>query len=216
MVTVTGTDTPVIEMTEHKVDFHCHILPGVDDGVRTLEETLAILKEYESLGLADVWCTPHIMEDCGNTTEGLKERFNQLLDAYDGTVRLHLGAEYMMDNLFLERLETGDLLTVDGKVLVETSYFCPPANLDSILDKIKSKGYFPILAHPERYMYMSKEDYRKYKASGIYFQMNLGSLKGYYGRHVKKKAKWLKRKGYYDYTGSDLHGRNMIRNIFTD
>lgn len=195
-------------------DFHCHILPGVDDGVSTMEDSLAILSEYESLGITTVWCTPHVMEDCPNTTEGLKARFSQLRLEYKGTISLNLAAEYMMDNLFLERLESGDLLTLDGKVLVETSYFNPPANLDDTLERIKSKGFFPILAHPERYMYMSKEDYRKYKASDIFFQMNLGSLKGYYGRHVKKKAKWLKRKGFYEYSGSDLHSRSMVSHIF--
>ena len=196
-----------------KTDFHCHILPGVDDGVRKMEDTLAILKDYESLGITTVWCTPHVMEDCPNTTEGLKARFSELQQEYKGNITLHLAAEYMMDNLFLERLEAGDLLTIDGKVLVETSYFNPPANLDETLERIKSKGYFPILAHPERYMYMSKDDYKKYKSSDIFFQMNIGSLKGYYGRHVKKKAKWLRRKGFYDYSGSDLHSRTMVPHI---
>lgn len=200
--------------TRPKTDFHCHILPGVDDGVRTMEDTLAILKDYESLGIETVWCTPHVMEDVPNTTEGLKARFAELKEAYKGPIQLNLAAEYMMDYLFLDRLESDDLLTIDGKVLVETSYFNPPANLDATLERIKSKGYFPILAHPERYMYMSKSDYKKYKKEDIFFQMNLGSLKGYYGKHVRRKAKWLVRKGFYDYSGSDLHRHSMIPSLF--
>ena len=93
-------------------DFHSHILPGVDDGVQTMEESLAILREYESLGVQAVWLTPHIMEDIPNTTAHLKARFSELQAAYTGSVRLYLAAENMLDNLFLERLERNDVLPI--------------------------------------------------------------------------------------------------------
>lgn len=194
-------------------DYHSHILPGVDDGVHFMEDSLKILAKYEELGITTVWCTPHVMEDCPNTTENLKARFQELKNAYKGQIELHLAAEYMMDNLFIERLESKDILTLEDKVLVETSYFNPPAPVGEMLENIKSKGYYPVLAHPERYMYMDRKQYKALKAAGIFFQMNLGSLKGYYGRHVKRKAKWLKRKGFYDFVGSDLHRRSMIDKI---
>lgn len=88
-------------------DCHSHILPGVDDGVRTMEESLAILDRYERLGMKTVWLTPHIMEDVPNKTADLKERFNLLCQNYKGGLRLHLGAENMIDNLFEERLAAG-------------------------------------------------------------------------------------------------------------
>ena len=189
-------------------DWHSHILPGVDDGVQTMEEALQILKKYEELGVKEVWLTPHIMEDIPNTTAHLKERFTELQTSYQGNVRLHLAAENMLDNLFEERLEKNDLLPIGehrDHLLVETSYFNPPMGLYDILQRIKAKGYYPILAHPERYTYMEKEDYRKLKAMGIKFQVNLFSLIGIYGSDVKKKAEWNLKNNFYNLVGSDLH-----------
>ena len=144
-------------------DHHSHILFGVDDGVKTLEVSLRVLQRYEEIGIAEVWCTPHIMEDIPNTTQGLRERFAELTAAYQGPIRLHLAAEYMMDQLFEERLQNKDLLPLGAegnRLLVETSYFNPPMGMHNILKRIKSQGYFPVLAHPERYVYMDKNDYR--------------------------------------------------------
>ena len=189
-------------------DHHSHILPGVDDGVKKMEVSLNVLEQYEQFGIAEVWCTPHIMEDIPNTTDGLRARFAELCEAYHGPIRLHLAAENMMDALFEERLEQGDLLPLgnEGKhLLVETSYFTPPMDMDSILRRIKQKGLHPVLAHPERYVYMGKERYAELKGNGILFQLNLSSLAGAYGPEAKDKAKWLLKKDYYNIIGSDLH-----------
>ena len=194
-------------------DYHSHILFGVDDGVKTLDVSLQVLQRYEEIGISKVWCTPHIMEDIPNTTAGLRDRFTELKNAYTGPVQLRLAAEYMMDELFEQRLEQNDLLPLgeDGNcLLVETSYFNPPMDLQGILKRIKSKGYFPVLAHPERYVYMSKEFYRILKEQDILFQLNLSSLAGAYGEESQKKARWLLKKQYYNIAGSDLHS---FRNI---
>lgn len=127
-------------------DWHCHLLPGVDDGVQTMEESLQVLSLYEELGISEVWLTPHIMEDMPNRTADLKERFAELDAAYQGNITLHLAAENMLDNLFEERLAKNDLLPLgkDGRhLLVETSYFNPPMGLNNILLRIKAKGMFP-------------------------------------------------------------------------
>ena len=196
-------------------DWHCHILPGVDDGVQTMEEALQILAEYERLGVKEVWLTPHIMEDIPNTTEKLRDRFTELRTAYQGSVMLHLASENMLDNLFEERLEKNDLLPIgkDGKhLLVETSYFNPPMGLSNILLRIKAKGYYPILAHPERYMYMSETDYKRLNSMNVKFQLNQFSLLGLYGKEVQKRAKTLQKQGLYNYIGTDLHQINILRN----
>ena len=196
-------------------DWHCHILPGVDDGVQTMEEALQILAEYERLGVKEVWLTPHIMEDIPNTTEKLRDRFTELRTAYQGSVMLHLASENMLDNLFEERLEKNDLLPIgkDGKhLLVETSYFNPPMGLSNILLRIKAKGYYPILAHPERYMYMSETDYKRLNSMNVKFQLNQFSLLGVYGKEVQKRAKTLQKQGLYNYIGTDLHQINILRN----
>lgn len=189
-------------------DHHSHILPGVDDGVKKMEVSLKVLERYEQIGIAEVWCTPHVMEDIPNTTEGLKTRFAELQEAYQGPIKLHLAAEYMMDALFEERLEQGDLLplgTEGNQVLVETSYFNPPMDLDGLLRRIKQKGLHPMLAHPERYVYMRKERYKELNGNRIRFQLNLSSLAGAYGPEAKDKALWILKQGYYDIAGSDLH-----------
>lgn len=189
-------------------DWHSHILPGVDDGVQTMDEALEILALYEVLGVKSVWLTPHVMEDIPNTTTHLKGRFEELQAAYKGAVQLHLAVEYMLDNLFWERLDNNDLLPLGKKgdrLLVETSYYNPPANLHGLLDRIKAKGYYPVLAHPERYIYMSGDDCMKLKKTGILFQANLPSFVGVYGRGANAKARQMLRNGHYDFVGTDIH-----------
>ena len=178
-----------------------------------MEESLQILSLYEKLGVNEVWLTPHIMEDMPNTTSALKARFEELEAAYQGNIVLHLASENMLDNLFEERLAKNDLLPLgkDGKhLLVETSYFNPPMGLSNILLRVKSKGYYPALAHPERYNYMDESNYRQLKGLNVKFQLNLFSLAGAYGAGVRKKAGWLMKNGFYDLAGSDMHGLAIL------
>ena len=166
-------------------DWHSHILPGVDDGVKTMEESIEVLKAYETLGFERVWLTPHIMEDYPN----------------------------MLDSLFEERLVSNDFLPIgeDGNhLLVETSYYTPPMGMDEMLDRVKEIGYFPVLAHPERYRYMDEREYLRLKGKGVLFQMNFVSLVGGYGETARKKAEWLLSKGMIDMTGSDVHRLDHI------
>lgn len=189
-------------------DWHSHILPGVDDGVRTMREALEILRRYEELGVKSVWLTPHIMEDIPNETAFLRERFAELQRSYSGAVELYLAAENMLDALFEERLAKNDLLPIGDRgdhLLVETSYFNPPMDLHGMLERIKTKGYYPVLAHPERYVYMSDRDYRNLKAAGVKFQLNIPSLAGLYGTTVEAKAQKLLKLNTYDLIGGDVH-----------
>lgn len=189
-------------------DWHSHILPGVDDGVKTMEESLRILRMYEEAGVTALWLTPHIMEDLPNTTAQLRDRFAELKAAYQGPIALHLAAEYMMDTLFEERLESGDLLPAGPEqdhLLVETSCYNPPIDLEGILMKVKSRGYYPILAHPERYHYMDMDRYSSLKAEGIRFQLNLPSAAGLYSPATREKAEQLLKKGWYEFMGCDIH-----------
>ncbi len=190
------------------VDYHSHILPGVDDGIRTMEDALAVLRYYEKIGVAEVWCTPHIMEDIPNTTQRLRDRFNDLCAEYSGPIKLHLASENMLDPLFLERLAAKDVLPFtedEDHLLVETSYFNPPANMDDMLLDVMSAGYFPVLAHPERYVYMDTKELDRLHSRGVKFQLNLMSLAGAYGEHQQKVAQYLLKKGYYSFKGTDIH-----------
>ncbi|MCF0206741.1 MAG: capsular biosynthesis protein, partial [Bacteroidales bacterium] len=162
-------------------DWHSHILPAVDDGVRTAEESLQILEAYEAQGVSKVWLTPHIMEDYPNTTQDLRTRFAELKSLYKGSVELCLASENMLDTLFVKRLQSDDLLPIgdEGRhLLVETSYFNPPMDLYGMLGELKSKGYTPVLAHPERYSYMTEKDYKRLAEMNVVMQLNVGSLLG--------------------------------------
>lgn len=189
-----------------RTDRHSHILFGVDDGVRTVEESLKVLELEEEAGITDVWCTPHIMEDVPNTTEGLKSRFRELQAAYKGNITLHLAAEYMLDTLFEERFRQGDLLTMeDNTVLIETSTWNPPPALYDTLREMQKAGYRPLLAHPERYRYLNGPGFERIHKMGVHFQMNLASLVGYYGETAMKKAQLLLEMGWYSEIGTDCH-----------
>ena len=188
------------------VDNHSHILFGLDDGVKTLENSLAILAFLEEQGVSEVWFTPHIMEDVPNTTEAIRTRFGELKSAYQGGLKLNLAAEYMVDTLFEERLSNRDLLLHgDDTVLVETSSVAPPINLWEILEKMLKMGYRPLVAHPERYRYMDKSDYRRLHEMGCLLQMNLPSIVGFYGGSARERAMDLLDKGWYAMVGSDCH-----------
>ncbi len=198
-------------------DHHSHILPGVDDGVETMNEALRILATYETLGIKELWLTPHIMEDIPNTPQKLKARFDELKAAYTGNITLHLAAEYMIDNNLRKLLNDNKALLPIGDggkhILVETSYYNAPIRMNETLQQIKSMGYFPLLAHPERYMYLDNDEYLKLHNEGVKFQLNLASLAGGYGTTVKKRALWLLSNGLYSVAGSDLHCEEAIEFI---
>ena len=197
-------------------DHHSHILPGVDDGIESLQEALNVLALYQETGIKELWLTPHIMEDFPNTPALLQERFAALQAAYKGDIALHLAAEYMLDGHFATVMERGEFLPTGhagNHLLVETSYFTPPMNLHATLRNIQSRGYHPLLAHPERYIYMGKKEYTELKEMGIKFQLNILSLAGAYGREAQKKALWLLGNGMYSAAGSDLHSAGAIELI---
>ncbi len=189
-------------------DWHSHVLPGVDDGIKTLDESIEVLKHFDEKGVDTLWLTPHIMEDYPNATDKLRARFEELQNAWKGNLKLRLASENMLDSLFEERLAARDLLPIGENadhLLVETSYFSAPMGFDSMIDSIMSAGYYPLLAHPERYTYMNEEDYKRLRDKGVKMQLNYVSLVGGYGETAKKKSIWLLKNGMIDVVGSDVH-----------
>ena len=197
------------------IDRHSHIMYGVDDGIKIPEDSLAVLAYEESLGVKEVWCTPHIMEDVPNSTECLKARFEELCNLYKGPIKLHLAAEYMLDTVFEQRLKIRDLLTMeDDTLLVEVSVMAEPYDLVGMLKEIMCAGYHPLLAHPERYRYLTDKDYDRLHELGVKFQLNLASTIGYYGPVVQNKATYILDKGWYSVIGSDCHRLRSIQNQY--
>lgn len=196
-------------------DFHSHILPGVDDGFQTMDDSLQALRALEQQGVVKIWLTPHVMEDYPNATASLRSRFEELKKAWKGNIELHLASENMLDTLFEQRLGELDLLTIGSEgrhLLVETSYFTPPMNLEELLERTFAAGYFPVIAHPERYRYMERKDYARLREMGCLFQTNLFSVVGAYGETAREKAEWLLEKKMIDVTGTDLHRLQVLEN----
>lgn len=199
-------------------DCHSHILPGVDDGIPTIEESLATLDIMEKAGIKKLWLTPHIMEEYPNTTLELKSIFDELKQNYKGNIELLLASENMIDPLFEERLKKEDFLPIGergDKLLVETSFFSAPFTLYDILDKIKATGLTPVLAHPERFVYMNIDTYDRLKSMGVHFQVNYTSFSEFNGKTAAEKARTLLDLDYLDYCGGDTHKARYFEKAIT-
>lgn len=202
---------------DQHLDFHSHLLPGIDDGAKTIEDTVALIKALQQIGFAHFITTPHVMKNVwDNTSEGILDKLaqtNAALSRENMGIQLRAGAEYLMDGNFIELFKTEKLLTVkDNYVLVEMSYINPPIQLYEIIFDLQVAGYKPILAHPERYLFFhsSFSEYEKLKNAGCTFQLNLLSVIGYYGMNVAEAAKKLLQKGLIDFAGSDTHHQHHV------
>lgn len=195
---------------EGACDMHSHLLPGVDDGFSTPEKTLEGLAFMERHGFKKLKLTPHFMKDYQqNTKTIIEEKYKALLQQLADSVKLELslGGEYMLDSCFLDRFAEG-FLTLDKEgslVLCETSYMMIDPMAKEMIYQIMLKGYQPVIAHPERYMYASMPLYQRWKQKDYLLQLNLLSLGGAYGKTAKAKAHELLKEGLYDYVGTDLH-----------
>ncbi|NDP28203.1 MAG: histidinol phosphatase [Flavobacterium sp.] len=197
---------------DNYVDIHSHLLPGIDDGAPTFEDSLRLTKALQGLGTSQYITTPHIFQHFWeNTFENIT--------ALEATTRIELNknqlsipfraaAEYMMDEHFVTLFQSGKLLTLkDNYVLVEMSYLNPPIQLYTILFDLQVAGYIPVLAHPERYLFYHNnfDEYQKLINAGCLLQLNLLSVVGYYGEGITKIAEKLLQKGMYRFVGSDVH-----------
>lgn len=196
-----------------KVDMHSHFLPGIDDGAQNLEESLALLKTFEDRGYQKIITTPHIIQDLyQNTPETILpvlEVVKKALKDSGSTLQIHAAAEYFIDDQFIQWLENDiPLLTLkDNYVLVETGFLNEPVYLREVLFKMRLKGYKPILAHPERYLYLQTkpEKLEELFDSGVCLQINTMSMAGYYGKPAQDFAKMMIEKGFVHFLGSDCH-----------
>ena len=201
-----------------KVDLHSHFIPGIDDGSQSMEESLSLLKGMESLGYEKVITTPHIMIDVyRNTPQIIKEGLVSLRKAAKAEgikLQIEAAAEYYLDEGFYDHLHSDEVMSINGKYLLfETSYATKPLQVEDMIFEISAAGYTPLMAHPERYRYVSDplKEYGRWKELGVLFQLDLNSLGGYYGRDAKKKAEILSNNGMIDFLGSDVHHLKQTR-----
>ncbi|MCG2461890.1 histidinol phosphatase [Flavobacteriaceae bacterium F89] len=206
---------------ENFVDIHNHILPGLDDGAQTMDDSLTILKGFQELGIKNFVATPHIMQNYyPNTPEtignSLNQLQNELLKNNWKDVYIEAAAEHMIDANFESLLENKEVMPLrKNYLLVEMSYLQPPLNFEEAIAKVASQGFFPILAHPERYGFLHHQikKYAGYKEKGILFQMNLLSLGNYYGNAVPKVARKLLEEGFIDFVASDVHNIQQLQTL---
>lgn len=199
-------------------DIHSHLIPGIDDGPPAMEQSLALIKGMAGLGYKKIITTPHILwEMYPNTPESINQGLAQVKQAVAVAginTDLHAAAEYFIDAHFEEQLKLkAPLLSVSGSmILVEISMLIAPLDLNEVLFEMQLQNYQPLIAHPERYIYLSrkKEFFDDLKNAGCLFQLNLLSLTGHYGTSVQELAAYLLKKEYYDYAGTDLHNERHL------
>lgn len=202
---------------DNYIDIHSHILPGIDDGAKTLGDSLQLIQALQGFGASKLITTPHVIQHFWeNSSQNIKEKeaeTNLELKKNNLSIPFRAAAEYMMDENFVKLFQSEKLLTLkDNYVLVEMSYINPPIQLYSILFDLQVAGYIPVLAHPERYNFFHKnfDEYNKLINAGCLLQLNLLSVVGYYGESITEIAKKLLKKGMYSFVGSDAHHNNHI------
>ena len=210
-----GTEEPTVSaaLSDLKADMHSHLLPGLDDGAETLEQSLELVEKMVGFGYEKLIMTPHIMGDFyKNTPEGINEKLALLQSAVTGkgwNIKLACAAEYYLDEWFLSKVKAEEPLLSfgDNYVLIETSYINDPLNFKEIIFALKAAGYTPVLAHPERYAYL----YNRFDAllemyeTGILLQININALSGYYSQAAKKVAEKLIDLKMVHFLGTDAH-----------
>lgn len=202
-------------------DMHSHLLPGLDDGVPSLDEALEVIEALGRLGYRRVITTPHVMsERYLNDSKTILEKAGEVKEAVRKAgipVEFSAAAEYFIDDHFGELLEKDDLLPLDGSrlILVEMSFLHAPLSLQKYMFDLQTRGYKPVLAHPERYPYYHNrlEEYKALKEMGCRFQVNMLSITGHYGLDIQQSAELLLRHKMVDFLGSDIHRARQAQTV---
>lgn len=195
------------------VDIHSHILPGIDDGAKNIEESKDLISKMKKMGFSKIIGTPHTYPGLyNNTTKTIIDSYQSLEKNLKTKIEMKYASEYMIDKSLVEKARNKNLLCIkDNLVLVEMSFISEPLGLYEIIYEIKVNGYIPVLAHPERYLfYRGLKNYKKLKKYGCLFQANLLSTTDYYGHEVRKKLIKLINNELIDFVGSDIHNMRHI------
>jgi len=192
------------------VDMHSHVLPGIDDGAQTVEDSVVLIREMMGLGIKKIIATPHIMADYyrnnATTINNALHLLQEHLKAEHIDIKIEAAAEHYFDEFFMQLIDNDELMLINDKyVLFEIAFTSKPPNLIHTIQKITDKGLIPILAHPERYPYLTLQEAESVRSWGCRLQMNTISLTGYYGKGVKISAEALVDAGLVDFISSDMH-----------
>ena len=195
-----------------KTDLHSHLLPGIDDGSNSVEESIELITRMQELGIERFITTPHIAESAfPNTIVEISEAYKLLdkaLEEANMKVNLCYSAEYRLDDNYLELFQNNQLIPFPGNyILIENSYYQDYWGINDLIFRMINAGFHPILAHPERYRYYGNDTaaYEKIHNMGCKFQVNILSFAGSYGKEAKVAANYLLNYGYIDFLGTDAH-----------
>ena len=204
------------------IDIHSHLIPNVDDGAKSPEETIELIKEAREAGITDIILTPHYIinsyEQNAETLILLKDKLQQIINSENIKVNLHIGMEvYITDNL-VEILKQNKILTLAGSkyLLMELPLNTNVQYLDMVIFKLIENNIIPIIAHPERYKFVQEDPskVRELIESGCLIQSNIGSILGIYGKKAKKTIKYLLKNDLINFIATDTHRKNMnLQNI---
>ncbi|MES2387616.1 MAG: CpsB/CapC family capsule biosynthesis tyrosine phosphatase [Bacteroidota bacterium] len=193
-------------------DIHSHLLPGIDDGAATIEDSLILLRGFIDMGFRKVITTPHVLEGFPNTPEIIKAKLAEVQAAAKAAnldIQIGAAAEYFFDETFVRKVMKGEeLLTFgDNYLLFETAFLNEPINLKDMIKEMIWKGFKPVMAHPERYTWLAnnKEKLKQYHETGVLFQVNVMAFAGFYDEAAKKTAEWLTDNEMVSFLGSDCH-----------
>lgn len=205
-----------------KIDIHSHILPGIDDGAKTLEESVQLVTEMAGWGFDRLTCTPHITKKFRNTPEIILEKFdilNNALSANGLNIDLRMSAEYRLNpETWPEILKSGQFMPIEDQYILMELPINEPSDMGDLNPmeeflKVMSLGLTPILPHPERYFYLQHDDLLRYVDAGVKIQSNYGSLAGVYGSEVCKRAQTLIDEGIVSFLATDMHNMQYIKTI---
>ncbi len=211
-------------------DIHNHLLPGVDDGFRNAEDSIRAIQTMVQNGVREIVFTPHMNPDVYPSES--ESHFREVFASFEPKVRafdfgpltfdlqLHLAAEYMVVKDFERRVtdHADELLTYpDGSILIEMSYMYRSRNFEDVIFELGMAGITPIVAHPERYLYMADQlgDFDHWVDMGAKLQMNYLSLTGQYGEASLKILRHLLKHGLYSFIATDLHSLSQLDRILT-
>lgn len=221
MISFFSKKTYLVDFLEGFTDIHSHILPGIDDGAQTVEDSKKLLKSFGEFGIQNFITTPHIMHNYhDNSPVTIKTALaylkNELTQEGLDHITIDASAEHMIDDNFEVILEKKQVLPLGRDyLLIEMSYLQPPINFNTAIEAVAHNRFFPVLAHPERYSFLHHKmgRYFEFKQQGIQFQLNMLSLSDYYGKEVAKTAVKLLEEGMIDFIGSDVHNMDHLTSI---
>ena len=204
-----------LDFTILKTDMHSHLIPSIDDGSKSIEETIQLISALKNLGFSKIITTPHTMSDYyKNTPEIINKGTDEVCEEIkkrDLKIEFNSASEYYVDYDFIQKIGKSQFLTFGSKyLLIEFPFVDKPKDIDEIIFQLQLSGYNVVLAHPERYLYYTDKELKKFIKKGVLLQLNLLSITGYYSKKVRKNAEKLINEDMISFVGTDCHNMHHV------